>query len=150
MERGRSVAEGFVGETTDDGIANDPVAPALSAPVISSVGPAFENGCVSGDVLAGAGEVEGDEAGEGREVGGRESRLGHVEVFRMDGVRTSIIGRPRPLSGQRLAVSWDHRPHSRLRRARSTLSASVFHHTCTGWLSAGQYFSFQLKDPYVS
>jgi hypothetical protein len=26
MKRGRSVAEGFVGETADDGIANDPVA----------------------------------------------------------------------------------------------------------------------------
>ncbi|WP_205754540.1 hypothetical protein, partial [Arthrobacter sp. CAU 1506] len=29
--------------------------------------------------------------------------VGHVEVFRMGSVRTSIIGRPRPLSGNRRA-----------------------------------------------
>ncbi|MCK6212142.1 hypothetical protein KZX45_16485, partial [Georgenia sp. EYE_87] len=29
--------------------------------------------------------------------------VGHVEVFRMGGVRTSIFGRPRPLSGDRRA-----------------------------------------------
>lgn len=109
MKGGRSVAEGFMGETTDNGVANDPVAPAPSAPVFSSVGLALENGCVVGDVLAGAGEVEGVEAAERREVGGRETRLGQVELFRMDGVGTSIFGRPRPLSGQRFAVSWDHR-----------------------------------------
>ena len=28
-----------------------------------------------------------------------KSRIGHVEVFRMDDVETSIIGRPRPLLG---------------------------------------------------
>src|SRR5699024_9421596 len=41
MNRGWSVAERFVGQTADDGIANDPVATAPTAPVISSVGPAF-------------------------------------------------------------------------------------------------------------
>ena len=109
MQRGQSVAEGFVGQTADDGIANDPVATAPSAPVIGGVGPAFKDGFVSGDVLAGAGQVEGVESAECREVRGRESRVGHVEVFRTDSVRTSIIGRPRRLSGQRLAVSWNHR-----------------------------------------
>src|SRR5699024_11927354 len=44
-----------------------------------------------------------------RKVRRRESRLGHVDVFRMDCVRTSIIGRPRRLSAQRRAVSWNHR-----------------------------------------
>lgn len=110
MKRGRSVTEGFVGQTPDDGIANDPVATAPSAPVIGSVGPAFQDGFASGDVLADTGQVEGVESAECREVRGRESRLGHVEVFRMDCVRTSIIGRPRRLSGQRLAVSGHHRP----------------------------------------
>ncbi|SUW70222.1 Uncharacterised protein [Brevibacterium iodinum] len=43
MKRGWSVAERFVGQTADDGIANDPVATAPTAPVISSVGPAFQN-----------------------------------------------------------------------------------------------------------
>jgi hypothetical protein len=43
MKRSWSVAEGFVGQLADDGIANDPVATAPSAPVIGSVGPAFQN-----------------------------------------------------------------------------------------------------------
>lgn len=120
MKRGWSVAERFVGQTADDGIANDPVATAPTAPVISSVGPAFQNRLVPGDVLAGAGQIEGVESAECREVRGRESRLGHVEVFRMDCVRTSIIGRPRRLSAQRLAVSWNH---------RSTLSITKSHQT---------------------
>ena len=118
MKRGRPVAEGFVGQLADDGVANDPVATAPTAPVISSVGPAFQDGPVPGDVLADAGEVEGVESAECREVRGRESRLGHVEVFRMDCVRTSIIGRPRRLSGQRRAVFWNH---------RSTLSITKSH-----------------------
>src|SRR5699024_6224325 len=105
VKRGWSVAERFVGQLADDGVADDPVTTTSSAPVICRVRPAFQNGFVPGDVLAGAGQIEVIEFAEGREVRRRESRLGHVEVFRMDGVGTSIIGRPRRLSEQRLAVS---------------------------------------------
>lgn len=52
-------------------------------------------------VLADAGEVESVESAESRQVRSRESRLGGVGAFRMDGVGTPIIGRPRRLSGQR-------------------------------------------------
>ena len=69
------------------------------------------------------GEVEGVESAECREVRGRESRLGHVEVFRMDCVRTSIIGRPRRLSRQRRAVFWNHR--STLSITKSRYSSAV-------------------------
>ena len=34
-------------------------------------------------------------------IRGGEGSVGHVEVFRMEGVGTSIIGRPRPLPGHR-------------------------------------------------
>src|SRR5699024_1326394 len=129
VKRGRSVAEGLVGQLADDGIANDPVAAAPSAPVISSVRLAFQDGLLPGDVLAGAGQIEGVESAKCRKVRRRESRRGHVEVFRMDGVRTSIIGRPRRLSAQRRAVSWNHRstlsftksPISRLGQAQNSL-----------------------------
>ena len=43
------------------------------------------------------------EATERGQIRAREGSVRHVEVFRMDGVRTSIIGRPRPLSRQRRA-----------------------------------------------
>ena len=70
MKRGRPVAEGFVGETADDGVADDPVSATPSAPVIGSVGLAFQDGFVPGDVLANASEVEDVESAECREVRG--------------------------------------------------------------------------------
>jgi hypothetical protein len=124
VKRGWSVAERFVGQLADDGVANDPVAAAPSAPVISSVWLAFQDGLLPGDVLAGAGQIEGVESAECRKVRGRESRLGHVEVFRMDCVRTSIIGRPRRLSAQRRAVSWNHRSTLSFTKSRVTRRAT--------------------------
>lgn len=62
------VAEGFVGEAADDGVADDPVSATPSAPVIGSVGLAFQNGFVPGDVLANAREVKGVEPAERREI----------------------------------------------------------------------------------
>ena len=93
------VAEGFVGQSTQDGVADFAVAATPAAPIIGRVRSAFQHRFVGGDVLADAGQVKGVEAGECREVRGREYRLVHVEVFRMGSVRTSIIGRPRRLSG---------------------------------------------------
>jgi len=48
-------------------------------------------------------QAETVQPGERGHVGVSESRVGHVEVFRMGSVRTSILGGPRPLSGQRRA-----------------------------------------------
>src|SRR5699024_644722 len=42
-------------------------------------------------------------AGESRQVRVIEGSVNHVEVFQIGSVRTSIIGRPRPLSGYRRA-----------------------------------------------
>jgi len=39
------------------------------------------------------------QAREGAQVSAIKDSIGHVEVFRMDGVGTPIIGRPRPLPG---------------------------------------------------
>jgi len=40
---------------------------------------------------------------ERNQVRAREGRVRHVAVFQLGGVRTSIIGRPRPLPGRRRA-----------------------------------------------
>lgn len=40
---------------------------------------------------------------EGSQISGREGSVRHVEVFQMVGVRTPILGRPRPLPGHRRA-----------------------------------------------
>src|SRR5699024_10790752 len=110
VKRGRSVAEGLVGQLADDGIANDPVAAAPTAPVISSALTAFLDCFEIRDVFASARQMEVDESAKCRKVRCRDSRLGHYEVFRMDYVITSIIGSPRRLSAQRRAVSSNHRP----------------------------------------
>ena len=39
------------------------------------------------------------QAREGAQVRAIKGSIGHVEVFQMDGVGISIIGRPRPLPG---------------------------------------------------
>ena len=62
-------------------------------------------------------EAELVEAAERGQVRAGEGSVRHVEVFRMGGVGTSIIGRPRPLPGHRRA---DPPLHPQLRRARLT------------------------------
>lgn len=112
------VSEGFMCQPAQNGVADVAVAATPAAPVIGGIRPAFQDGIVGGDVLADAGEVQGVESGECREVRGREYRLGHVEVFRMGSVRTSIIGRPRRLSGQRLTLVENHRSTLSITKSR--------------------------------
>ena len=55
---------------------------------------------------------------------GRRGSVGHVEVFRMDGVGTSIVGRPRRLSADRRArptytLIWEE-PTKCFRRRRTS------------------------------
>lgn len=50
------------------------------------------------------------ETAEGRQVRGRESSVEHVEVFRVEGVRTPIIGRPRPSPSERRAGNYTLNP----------------------------------------
>ena len=64
---------------------------------------AFQDRPVTTDQLAGDDEPERIEQAETVEVRTGESRLEHVEVFRVEGVGTSIIGRPRLLASHRHA-----------------------------------------------
>lgn len=58
------------------------------------------------DLLPGHRQTKPVEPAEGVEIGGRESSVEQVEVFPMDGVGTSIIGRPRPSPTHRRANSY--------------------------------------------
>jgi len=73
------------------------------APLIVREDPALQNCLARLDALAGGCEAEPVQAAEGIEIRGREGSVGHVEVFQMASVRTSIIGRPRRLSPHRRA-----------------------------------------------
>ena len=93
------VSEGFMCQPPQNSVADIAVTATPAAPIIGRIRSAFQHRFVGGDVLADACQVKGVEADECREVRRREYRLVHVEVFRMACVRTSIIGRPRRLSG---------------------------------------------------
>ena len=71
---------------------------AAMAPLIVREDPALQNCLARLDALAGGCEAEPVQAAEGIEIRRREGSVGHVEVFQMASVRTSIIGRPRRLS----------------------------------------------------
>ena len=81
----------------------DSLSAADPAPRIILSQTAFQNRLVPADLLTGDPQPQGIEQAEAIEVRTGESRLGHVEVFRVEGVGTSIFGRPRLLSVDRHA-----------------------------------------------
>lgn len=86
-------AEGDVDESAHRGPAGNAFRPAFPAPGVGIVGggAAFEDCVIDVGSLSCDGEVEGVEEAERVEIRGREARLVHVEVFRMESVRTSIF-----------------------------------------------------------
>src|SRR5690606_22851118 len=101
QDRG-AMSEGFMRERTGDRVTRDPLGAAAAAPRVGLVHAALEDCPVGLEALPGHGQTELIETAERGEVRGREGSVGHVEVFRMGGVRTSIIGRPRPISASPL------------------------------------------------
>jgi hypothetical protein len=96
-----------MGHLTHHGVARCPLAPAATTPLIGLKNPARQERTIPLEALAGDDEPELIEAAEGGQVSAGEARTSgsvrHVEVFRMDSVRTSILGRPRPLPEHRRA-----------------------------------------------
>ncbi len=67
---------------------------------------------------------------------GRRGSVGHVEVFRMDGVGTSIVGRPRRLPADRRArptytLIWEEPGNIPMENRRNTLNATDPPNTCS-------------------
>jgi len=79
------------------------LAAALAAPVVGLEDPAPEHSVIVTDLLPSHGQAETIQQAEGVEVRAAERSVRHVEVFPVDGVRTPIIGRPRPLPRDRRA-----------------------------------------------
>lgn len=75
----------------DDRAARDALGHAVPAPRIILGHTAFKNRSVTASLLASHGQTEGIEQAEAVQVRADESRLGHVEVFRMVGVGASIF-----------------------------------------------------------
>ena len=86
-------------------VSRGPVTTAPVTPVVRVEDSAGEHRTVGLEELTGDLQAKGVQAGEGGQVRGREGSVEHVEVFQMDSVRTSIIGRPRPSTRQRRATA---------------------------------------------
>ena len=75
------------------------LAPAAATPPILTNDAACQHCVVWLNALAGYFQTQVIQARERAQVGAIKGSIGHVEVFRMDGVGISIIERPRPLPG---------------------------------------------------
>lgn len=88
-------------EPARDGVSRDAFDATVPAPRGGFGETAFQDRPCGLEPLAGDFEAEVVEAAERRQVGCSEGSVGHVGVFRMDGVGTSNLGGPRPLSSHR-------------------------------------------------
>lgn len=97
----------LVRESADDGVARYALAATATAPLVRLHHTAGEHRPVRLEPLAGDLQAEIIKAAERGQVRAAEAprggSVGHVEVFRMGGVGTSIFGRPRRLSPDRRA-----------------------------------------------
>ncbi len=97
------VAERLVSQATRDRAARGRPCSAGAAPRILLRQSTLEHRPLSREALPYDDQAEFVQACEGRQIGAVEGSFGHVEVFLMASVRTSIIGRPRRLSRHRRA-----------------------------------------------
>ena len=93
----------LVRQRPGDGVARHALTPAPSAPAVVLHDAAGQHRPIRLQSLADDFQAEVIETSERGQVRASEGSVRHVGVFRMGGVRTSIIGRPRPRSAHRRA-----------------------------------------------
>src|SRR5690349_9106912 len=103
QQRGGPPPERLMGQRAGHAVARDAFFPAAPAPPVLIGDPARQHRPVGFHALTGHRQTKFIEAAESGHISASEARatgsVVHVEVFRMGGVGTSIIGRPRPLPG---------------------------------------------------
>lgn len=114
-----------MGQPADHRATRNSLPAAIPAPRVRVPDPAFQHRTVSFESLTSDGKTELVNQTESVEIRGSERRLEHVEVFRVDGVGTSIFGRPRPLSSHRHAATLH--PTTTPSNAKSHFGPSVDH-----------------------
>ena len=98
QDRGTPPA-GVVRQAPDYRVTSHALTPAASTPPILTNDAASQHCMVWPHALASYFQAQVIQVRERAQVRAIKGSIGHVEVFRMDGVGTPIIGRPRPLPG---------------------------------------------------
>ena len=89
----------LVRQAPDHRVTRLALASAASTPPVLTSNPASQHCMVWPHALARHFQAQVIQARERAQVRAIKDSIGHVEVFQMDGVAISIIGRPRPLPG---------------------------------------------------
>ena len=90
---------GLMRQAPDHRVTTNALAPAASTPPILTNNAARQHCTVRLNALARHLQPQAIQASERAQIRAIKGSAGHVEVFQMDGVAISIIGRPRPLPG---------------------------------------------------
>ena len=98
QDRGAPPA-GLVRRASGPRVMQGVLAPAVSAPPVLTSNTAIQHCMVWLNALICHLQPQAIQARERAQIRAIKDGVGHVEVFRMDGVGISIIGRPRPLPG---------------------------------------------------
>ena len=91
---------GLVRQAPDHRVTRNALAPAASTPPVLTNNTARQYCMVWLNALTRNLQPQAIQARERAQIRATKDSIGHVEVFRMDGVGISIIERPRPLPGQ--------------------------------------------------
>ena len=91
QQRRGPVSERFVRESARHSVAYHALAPAVPTPPVRLNDSALDDSAIRRQMLPDSVKSELIEPAERAQIGRDESRLGHVEVFRMGSVRTSIL-----------------------------------------------------------
>ena len=90
---------GYMRQAPDHRATTNALAPAASTPPVLTSNTACQHCMVWPHALAGHFQAQVIQARERAQIRAIKGSIEHVEVFQMDGVGISIIGRPRPLPG---------------------------------------------------
>ncbi len=102
-------------EPSSHSVAGDSLAAATATPLIRLDDPARKDSTIGFESLPGDDQAQLVQAAVRSQIRTRIGSVEHVEVFRLDGVGTSILGRPRHLPRDRRAsptytLIWEEPP----------------------------------------
>ncbi len=106
QQRRRSPTQRLVRQFPSDRVSDSALAPAAPTPGIRLYNPAGQDRPAGLEPLAEDFQAELVQAAERGQIRADEGSVRHVEVFQMGSVRTSILGRPRPLPRHRRAARY--------------------------------------------